>query len=106
MKQGIECTKDAIDAALREDGRFELLKLLGKGSFGCVCQARCLESQEIVAIKLLPRSEVRPGLGFPWADSCRQEQIYLLLLRGTTPAALAQLQLLWAGCAGEQVCGD
>lgn len=47
-----------IDAALREDGRFEQLKMLGKGSFGCVCQARHVENDEIVAIKLLPRTEV------------------------------------------------
>jgi len=48
-----------IDAALREDGRFEQLKMLGKGSFGCVCQARDVQKDEIVAIKLLPRAEVR-----------------------------------------------
>lgn len=47
-----------IDAALREDGRFEQLKMLGKGSFGCVCQARDVQKDEIVAIKLLPRAEV------------------------------------------------
>jgi serine/threonine protein kinase len=47
-----------IDVALREDGRFQQLKMLGKGSFGCVCQARSLENEEVVAIKLLPRSEV------------------------------------------------
>jgi serine/threonine protein kinase len=48
-----------IDVALREDGRFQQLKMLGKGSFGCVCQARSLENEEVVAIKLLPRCEVR-----------------------------------------------
>lgn len=62
MKQVSELTVDLINAALKEDGRFEQLKMLGKGSFGCVCQARNLENDEIVAIKFLPRLEVR-GMG-------------------------------------------
>jgi serine/threonine protein kinase len=57
-----------IDAALREDGRFRQLKMLGKGSFGCVCQARTLENEEVVAIKLMPRSEVRREAGSAGAE--------------------------------------
>lgn len=52
---------DVIDAALREDGRWEQVLLLGKGSFGCVCQARCVATGEVVAIKILPRTEVGTG---------------------------------------------
>lgn len=63
MRHGVECTADLIDAALREDGRFQQLKMLGKGSFGCVCQARNLGNEEVVAIKMLPRSEVRTECG-------------------------------------------
>lgn len=58
MKKTADCTTNMIEAALKEDGRFECVKMLGKGSFGCVVQARNLENDEIVAVKLLPRSEV------------------------------------------------
>jgi serine/threonine protein kinase len=59
MKDGVEWTNELIEAALREEGRFEMLKLLGRGSFGCVCHARKLETGEDAAIKLVHRSEVR-----------------------------------------------
>lgn len=59
MKDAIEWTNELIEAALREEGRFEMLKLLGRGSFGCVCHARKLETGEDAAVKLVPRSEVR-----------------------------------------------
>jgi serine/threonine protein kinase len=59
MKDGIEWTNELIEAALREEGRFENLTLLGRGSFGCVCHARKLETGEDAAIKFVPRSEVR-----------------------------------------------
>lgn len=103
MKHGIECTKDMIDATLRENGRFELLKLLGKGSFGCVCQARCLENEEIVAIKMLPRSEVIGAGGTPSVQIAAADPSVAAV---DYPAVQTQPQLLWAFCAGEQVCGD
>lgn len=74
MKKTADCTTNMIEAALKEDGRFECVKMLGKGSFGCVVQARILENDEIVAVKLLPRSEVG-------ARACRARcSMYLLQL--------------------------
>lgn len=43
---------------LLENGLYEKMQLLGKGSFGFVLLARNTETQEVVAIKLLPRTEV------------------------------------------------
>jgi len=40
------------------NGKYIKLHTLGKGSFGFVLQARNTETQEVVAIKLLPRAEV------------------------------------------------
>eukprot|EP00775_Hariotina_reticulata_P011453 gene11453-11599_t len=40
------------------NGKYVKLHTLGKGSFGFVLQARNTETQEVVAIKLLPRAEV------------------------------------------------
>lgn len=100
MKHGIECTKDTIDAALRENGRFELLKLLGKGSFGCVCQARDLESEEIVAIKMLPRLEVRRKRWIPRLQEGRSSRCVSAAAGGGgfyDLAAQAHPQLLPAG---------
>eukprot|EP00878_Enallax_costatus_P002756 GHUV01002946.1.p1 GENE.GHUV01002946.1~~GHUV01002946.1.p1 ORF type:complete len:495 (+),score=188.21 GHUV01002946.1:1356-2840(+) len=43
---------------LAENGQYVQLKTLGKGSFGFVVQARNTGTQEVVAIKLLPRAGV------------------------------------------------
>ena len=44
---------------LAENGQYVQLKTLGRGSFGFVVQARNTGTQEVVAIKLLPRAGVR-----------------------------------------------
>lgn len=44
---------------LAENGQYVQLKTLGKGSFGFVVLAQNTGTQEVVAVKLLPRNEVR-----------------------------------------------
>lgn len=49
---------DAGDDMLGEVLKYETIQALGRGTFGCVYLARNVETQELVAIKLLPRAEV------------------------------------------------
>ncbi len=41
-------------AELDPTGRFELLELLGEGSYGCVYTARDVASRQVVALKVVP----------------------------------------------------
>ena len=41
-------------AELDPTGRFELLELLGEGSYGCVYTARDVASRAVVALKVIP----------------------------------------------------
>ena len=46
------------DDMLGESRKYEKIQVLGRGTFGCVYLARNVETQELVAIKMLPRGEV------------------------------------------------
>jgi serine/threonine protein kinase len=55
--------------------KYQLIKALGRGSFGFVCLCHNTQTQELSAIKFLPRAEVRAGRAGLVADLLASSQL-------------------------------
>jgi serine/threonine protein kinase len=88
----MECMRNQLDAGAVLNGRYEIISPLNHGSFGMVFQAKDLVTDELVAIKVITKTNATAGCPTAFAVDERSEELGIHFRISSHPNVVNLLQ--------------